>query len=126
MPMGRWIAITALAVAALAGSVRADPKIEKADRLFAEGRRCWGASANSLSFLVANAVFWVCGAFIQSAGNGRAAFGFAIGPGLRQMSVVSLSGRLIINNGYHSAVALAARGHTEIPVLLLQSAGSEA
>jgi len=73
----------------------------------------------TLSFIADNADFRICGPVIEPVGNGRAALGFMIGPGLQQMSVVSFSGRYVINNGYHRAVALAARGHVEVPVLLV-------
>ncbi len=77
-------------------------------------------ATNTLSFIIDNPDFRICGPIVESTDNGRAALGFLIGAGLQQMSVVSLSGRFVINNGYHRAVALAARGHVEVPVLLLQ------
>lgn len=77
-------------------------------------------ATQTLSFIIDSPDFRICGPVIESTGNGRAALGFLIGPGLRQMNVVSFSGRHIINNGYHRAVALAARGHAEIPMLLVR------
>jgi hypothetical protein len=55
-----------------------------------------------------------------SSSNERSTLGFMVGPGLHQMSVTALNGRYILNNGYHRAVALAARGHKRILVLLKQ------
>lgn len=76
-------------------------------------------TTQTLSFVTDNADFRVCGPVVDSAGNGRAALGFSIGPGLQQMSVMNFEGRYLLNNGHHRAVALAARGHAFALVLLL-------
>lgn len=82
-------------------------------------------ATQTLAFVTDNADFRVCGPVVDSAGNGRAVLGFSIGPGLQQMSVMHFRGRYILNNGYHRALALAARGHVDVPVLLLHGTAVE-
>ena len=76
-------------------------------------------TTQTLAFVTDNPDFRVCGPVVESIGNGRAVLGFAIGPGLQQMSVMKFEGRYLLKNGHHRAVALAARGHIDAPVLLL-------
>ena len=78
--------------------------------------------SNTFSWLSENPDVRVCGPIKGAApGTGRAMVGFALGPGLHQMSVVSFAGKHMLNNGYHHAVALALAGHTRIPVIIVST-----
>ena len=74
--------------------------------------------SQTLSIVLDNPDYRIIGPATDNGDNGRSVLGFMVGPGLHQMSVVHFNGRYVINNGYHRAVALAARGHDRIPVLL--------
>lgn len=79
-------------------------------------------TTQTLSFVTDNPDFRIGGPVVDNLGNGRALLGFWISPGLRQMSVMDLNGRYAVRNGHHRAVALAARGHVKVPVLLTRGA----
>jgi len=51
----------------------------------------------------------------------RKFLGFGFGGGLRQMSVVEYQGVYMIKNGYHRAYALAKKGHTYMPCLVVKT-----
>lgn len=78
-------------------------------------------NTQTLSFVTDNPDFRIGGPVVDNLGQGRSLLGFWLAPGLRQMSVMDLDGRYVLRNGHHRAVALVARGHVEIPVLLSRS-----
>jgi hypothetical protein len=47
--------------------------------------------------------------------------GFVLGAGSRSMRVAKYNGRLLVTNGHHRAVALVAKGHDRIPVVLFDA-----
>lgn len=84
------------------------------------------ASTSTFGIVVENPDVRICGPFQGEHPGGRSLFGFSIGSGLGQMNVVSFNGRLLLNNGYHRAVALVKAGHKQVPVILAPSPAIEA
>lgn len=90
------------------------------------GRISLNGATNTFGLIVNNPDVRICGPFQAEQPGGRGLFGFAIGAGLLQMSVVSFNGRYMLNNGYHRAVALLAAGHKRVPVILVTAPGLDA
>lgn len=82
-------------------------------------------TTQALSFVTDNPDFRIGGPVVDNIGNGRALLGFWISPGLRQMIGMDIGGRCALRNGYHRAVALAARGHTEVPILISRNSAEQ-
>jgi hypothetical protein len=83
-------------------------------------------TTQTLSFITDNPDFRIGGPVVDNLGNGRALLGFWLSPGQRQMSVAGFDGRYVVRNGHHRAVALALRGHLEVPVLLTRGVEQQA